>query len=173
MPTDPQELIALLQLKPHPEGGHYAETFRADLSVASTAHAGPRAASTAIYFLLKQGEFSAFHSVRSDEVWHYYLGDPLELFLVDQEGVLTRFVLGNDFARGERPQAVAPRDVLQAARPHASGTHGFTLCGCTVAPGFDFTDFEMPAAAVLAARHPQHTALFQVLSRPRRDATPG
>src|SRR5687768_9976691 len=113
MPYDPELLIQSLGLKPHPEGGFYAETFRSSLSV--HAHGGARAASTAIYFLLRARDVSAFHRVRSDEIWHHYAGDPLELLLLDAGGALERLRLGSDFARGERPQGAAPAGVLQAA----------------------------------------------------------
>jgi predicted cupin superfamily sugar epimerase len=164
MRLDPDQLISHLQLKPHPEGGFYAETFRSTLPVDSAEHRGTRSASTAIYFLLRSQDVSAFHRVRSDEVWHHYLGDPLELYLIDDQGSLRVERLGADFARGQRPQALAPRNVLQAARV-TTERHGFTLCGCTVAPGFDFADFELPARSELSARFPAHRALFSELAR--------
>jgi predicted cupin superfamily sugar epimerase len=176
MSVDPDQLISHLQLKPHPEGGFYTETFRSPLSVEargpareqylqSPGHEAIRSASTAIYFLLRRQDVSAFHSVRSDEVWHHYLGDALELVLIDAHGALRIERLGREITLGERPQAVAPRNVLQAARVAAGGTHGFALCGCTVAPGFDFADFEMPGRDILSARYPQHRALFSELAR--------
>ena len=164
MRLDPDQLISHLQLKPHPEGGFYAETFRSTLPVDSAEHQACRSASTAIYFLLRSQDVSAFHRVRSDEVWHHYLGDPLELYLIDDQGRLHVERLGSDFARGERPQALAARNVLQAARV-AAGSHGFTLCGCTVAPGFDFADFELPSRAELSVRFPAHATLFSELAR--------
>lgn len=165
MSLDPDQLISHLQLKPHPEGGFYAETFRSTLSVNSSEHPASRSASTAIYFLLRRQDVSAFHRVRSDEVWHHYLGDTLELVLLDEAtGALRREQLGTDFARGERPQRVVPRNVLQAARVAQSGSHGFVLCGCTVAPGFEFSDFELPSRASLTARFPEHEAWFTSLA---------
>lgn len=161
---DAERLIETLGLRPHPEGGFYVETFRATLQVDSQAHPAPRSASTAIYFLLRRQDFSAFHRVRSDELWHHYAGDPLELYLIDADGSLRIERLGLALAQGERPQALAPRDVLQAAVV-AQGSHGFTLCGCTVAPGFDFADFELPPRAVLRAQYPAHAALFERLCR--------
>jgi uncharacterized protein len=165
MRLDPDQLISHLQLKPHPEGGFYAETFRSTLSVDSPEHGVTRSASTAIYFLLRRQDVSAFHQVRSDEVWHHYLGDALELLLIDAQGALRSERLGTNFAQGERPQALAPRNVLQAARVCADGPHGFVLCGCTVAPGFDFADFELPSRASLNARFPEHQALFATLAK--------
>lgn len=165
MRFDSDQLISHLQLKPHPEGGFYAETFRSTLSVDSAEHQAYRNASTAIYFLLRRQDVSAFHRVRSDEVWHHYLGDTLELFLLDANGALRTERLGTDFARGERPQALAERNVLQAARVAEGGTYGFVLVGCTVAPGFDFADFELPSRASLSALFPEHLELFSSLAK--------
>lgn len=126
-----EEIIARLGLQPHPEGGYYREMFRA----ADT----PRGASTAIYFLLKSGERSHWHRVDADEIWHHYAGAPLELSL-SADGHRTNNVrLGIDFEIGELPQAVVPRRVWQAAR---SLGH-WTLVGCTVAPAFEFSGFEL------------------------------
>lgn len=125
------EIIARLGLQPHPEGGHFRETFRA-------AGAG-RAASTAIFFLLKAGERSHWHRVDADEVWHHYAGAPLELSMSDDGRAIRHLRLGSDFDIGETPQIVVPRGVWQAAR---SLGH-WTLVGCTVAPGFDFAGFEL------------------------------
>ncbi len=130
------EVVNFLGLIPHPEGGFYRETFRAP------AAAGERGASTAIYYLLRGGETSAWHRVvDADEVWHHYAGGPLELTLWDgRERSAVR--LGADLAAGERPQAVVLAGVWQTARALA----GWTLVGCTVAPGFQFASFEMAPA---------------------------
>jgi predicted cupin superfamily sugar epimerase len=158
------DIIRLLALAPHPEGGFFRETFRADPLPFALPERGVRSASTAIYFLLRRGDFSAFHRVRSDEVWHHYLGAPLELHLLE----LTRHTLvtlGPRLERGERPQAVVPADVLQAARVAPDSEGDFTLVGCTVAPGFDFADFEMPSRAELVAQFPAERALIESLTR--------
>jgi predicted cupin superfamily sugar epimerase len=127
------EVVRLLGLQPHPEGGFYRETFRAP------APDGVRATSTAIYYLLREGDVSAWHRVvDADEVWHHYSGAPLELTLWDGRE-RTSLRLGSGLAAGERPQAVVPAGVWQAARPMG----GWVLVGCTVAPGFDFSGFEM------------------------------
>lgn len=154
-------IIEALGLSPHPEGGFFRETFRAPLAV--EAPQGPRSASTAIYYLLAAGTFSALHRVRSDEVWHHYDGDPLELHLISEAGVYEVTTLGRNIVRGERPQLVVPAGVWQAALP--LGTR-FALCGCTVAPGFDFADFEMPSRQDLANRLP---ALKSAIDRFTRD----
>ena len=126
------DIISLLKLEPHPEGGHFRETFR------DAAHKG-RAASTAIYYLLKAGETSHWHRVDASEVWHFYAGDPLELSLSADDVAIERQVLGTNLLQGERPQIVVPARVWQSAKPLGA----FTLVGCTVAPGFEFTGFEM------------------------------
>jgi uncharacterized protein len=148
-----------LGLAPHPEGGLYRETFRAS-AVVNRAE-GARAASTAIYFLLPAGNFSAIHRVRSDEVWHHYAGDALELHTIGSDGVHAVVRLGKELPR-ERPQHVVPAGTWQAAIPVGDR---YTLCGCTVAPGFDFADFEMPRRAELLQRFPQHAALIERLTR--------
>lgn len=164
-----EEVIPLLGLVPHPEGGFFRETFRAEELPIPLPGRGKRSASTAIYFLLRRGDFSAFHRVRSDEAWHHYLGASLELHLIDASAH-ERLVLGPRLELGERPQAVVPRGVLQAARlvasPPSSSEHDFALVGCTVAPGFDFADFEMPSRSALVAELPAHRAILEELSRP-------
>lgn len=166
-----EQVIHLLGLEPHPEGGHFAELFRAPLAVTSAVHDGVRAASTAIYFLLKTGELSALHRVRSDEVWHHYAGDALDLHAFSDAGHV-RYRLGNDLARGERPLAVIPAGVWQAARVEdvvcdAPGiSHGYALCGCTVAPGFDFIDFELPSREAMLAKLSAHAEWVRALTRP-------
>ena len=139
---DVADLIARLDLAPHPEGGFYRETFRSTTEVQTPR--GPRAASTAIWYLLDSGERSALHRVASEEVWHHYAGALVTLLLVDDAG--PREVRLGALAAGAVPQVVVPAGVWQAARCDPSGP---ALCGCTVAPGFDFADFEMATAADL------------------------
>ncbi len=127
------EVIALLELAPHPEGGHFRETFRDAVSVNGT-----RAASTAIYFLLREGEVSSWHRVDAAEAWHWYAGAPLVLAVADDAGRRT-LTLGADLADGQRPQAVVPAHAWQQARSLGA----WTLVGCTVAPGFEFAAFEL------------------------------
>jgi hypothetical protein len=158
-------IIRRLGLLPHPEGGHYVEVFRARLQVRSAVHDSVRRASTAIYFLLRAGEFSAWHRVRCDEAWHFYRGDPLELFTLDAEAGLRRAVLGPDLERGERPLFVVGAGLLQAARVTPGGRSGYALMGCTVAPGFEFDDFELPPRSELLERFPEHAAVLGELSR--------
>ena len=157
-----ETIITSLQLLPHPEGGFYRETFRADPLPFGLPGRGVRSASTAIYFLLAGADFSAFHRVSSDEVWHHYAGDALELHSLDAERGHTRVVLGSRLAEGERPQHVIAAGQYQAAR---LTTSGYALCGCTVAPGFEFADFEMPARAVLSEMFPAQRDLIAALTR--------
>jgi predicted cupin superfamily sugar epimerase len=127
------EIIRALDLKPHPEGGHYRETFR---------HAPPsggRGAMTAIYYLLQHGEVSAWHRVDAAEIWHFYAGAPLALSLSADGKQKQTVTLGSDIASGERPQALVPEGHWQSARTRGA----WTLVGCTVGPAFDFAGFEM------------------------------
>lgn len=157
------DLIAALGLLPHPEGGHYRETFRAPPLPFELPGRGPRATSTAIYFLLGEGDVSAFHRVQSDEVWHHYAGVPLELYLLGGTGSREQVIrLGPNVLAGEVPQAVVPAGVLQAARPSSPG---FSLCGCTVAPGFDFQDFEISNRDALLEAFPGSKDLILALTR--------
>jgi predicted cupin superfamily sugar epimerase len=129
------EIIALLDLTPHPEGGCYRETFRDPREVDG------RSVGTAIYYLLAEGERSHWHSVDAAELWHFYEGAPLELEIA-ADGMRRTVILGPDLATGQRPQAVVPSGAWQAART----TGAWTLVGCTVAPGFDFAGFETAPA---------------------------
>jgi hypothetical protein len=132
-PSTAAEIITRLELKPHPEGGHYRETFR-DPGV----DANGRARSTAIYFLLARGERSHWHRIDAAEVWHHYAGSALLLRIADHDGQRS-IRLGADFAAGEVPQAIVPALAWQAAESCGD----WTLVGCTVAPGFDFATFEL------------------------------
>jgi uncharacterized protein len=128
------EIMRLLDLKPHPEGGHFRETFHDPRMVA-----GSRAASTAAYYLLARGERSHWHKVDAVEVWHYHAGAPLKLEIaLDANGPVECLTVGADLAAGERPQAIVPTHAWQAAQTLGE----WTLVGCTVAPGFEFKTFE-------------------------------
>lgn len=159
------EWVKALGLMRHPEGGWYRETYRSAETLAR-AHlpgrfTGDRAFSTTIYYLLEAGDFSALHRIRQDEGWHFYDGWPLELHLLSPAGEHSRVLLGRDPERGLFPQAVAPAGWLFGA----ASTGEYSLLGCTVAPGFDFADFEMPARAQLLAAHPRHAELIGRLTR--------
>jgi uncharacterized protein len=129
----PDEIIGQLGLEPHPEGGHYAETWRG-----ADGHDG-RAEGTAIYYLLRAGERSHWHRVDATEIWMFHAGGPLNLDMVEGERPVERLVLGPDIAGGERPQQVVPAGAWQSATPLGS----WTLVSCTVTPGFTFDGFEL------------------------------
>jgi predicted cupin superfamily sugar epimerase len=134
-------LIARLNLIPHPEGGSYSEVYRSVSEVRPKDHRSDRDALTTIYFLLRAGQCSRWHRVLSDEVWHFYEGDPLELFWIDiDKDERTQALLGPVQSDGnQRPVQVVPAGCWQAARSAGS----YTFVGCTVGPGFDFTDFSL------------------------------
>lgn len=159
-------IVKFLALAPHPEGGYFRETYRAAATLAPGAlpagFAGPRAAATAIYYLLQAGQRSKLHRIKSDEVWHFYLGDPLVIVEIDPGGVLRETRLGIDFQAGSVPQHVVPAGSWFGAGP-AEGSR-FALVGCTVAPGFDFTDFELADPAALLAEFPRHAAWIRRLT---------
>jgi predicted cupin superfamily sugar epimerase len=161
-----RKIVERFALSPHPEGGYFREVFRSRLALEhighDRAHGARRCGGTLIYFLLAGRDFSAFHRVRAaDEIWHLYAGGPLELHTID--GVRHDVhVLTNDLEQGE-PTAVVPADCWQAARL-APGA-GWAFCGCTVAPGFEFADFDMPPADELLASFPAHARIIRALTR--------
>lgn len=156
---DSRELIERLKLEPHPEGGFFRETYRAGGKVTCEKEDTLRAASTAIYFLLCDGAHSAWHRIRSDEVWHFYAGDPLDVHVLDANGTLVTHRLGNALVH---PDAVF-QAVVEAGDWFAAvcrDERGAALVGCTVAPGFEFSEFELAAPGALEARYPQHRELI-------------
>jgi predicted cupin superfamily sugar epimerase len=159
--------IEHLGLTHHPEGGLFRETYRAAESIPDTAlparYGGPRVASTAIYFLLRDGEVSALHRIKSDELWHFYTGGPLVVSVIDSDGARHDLTLGPDPDAGELLQATVPAGAWfgAAVRP---GT-AYALVGCTVAPGFEFADFELADRGALLRRYPQHATLIEHLTR--------
>ena len=155
-----EDLIELLDLQPHPEGGHFRETYRSDQIIETPF--GRRATSTAILYLLTGGEFSAFHRVWGDEMFHFYAGDPAELVLLDEAGCRT-VPLGGDLGAGRQPQALVPGGTWQAVRLAGGGQ--WALMGCTVAPGFEFEDFELARRDELTATFPDAADLIEQLTR--------
>ena len=165
--SDAEYWIKKLGLEPHPEGGYYRRTYQADLVVAEEAlpagFTGARAVSTAIYFLLEGENFSAFHRLRSDEVWHFYAGDPLVVDVISPEGKHSSILLGRDLEAGQVLQAVVPAGCWFAS--HVADWKSWALVGCTVAPGFDFEDFEMGKREELVECYPQHREVIERLTR--------
>lgn len=167
--ADAQQWIRALELKPHPEGGWFREIYRAADTIPRSSlpvrFAGDRQFSTAIYFLLDRGECSALHRINQDELWHFYDGAPLTIHMIDAAGAYASVTLGRNVQAGETLVAVVPAGTLFGAT--VDDPEGYTLVGCTVAPGFEFADFEMPDRAELLARHPQHEQLINDLTKER------
>ncbi len=165
--------VKAFNMQPHPEGGYFAETYRSAELIPQSGlpdrFSGARPFSTAIYFLLESHHVSALHRIASDEVWHFYAGGPLEIFVISPTGELTIIRLGNNPERGEVFQAVVPAGYWFGSKPAvdsaASGVD-FSLVGCTVAPGFDFADFEMAKRESLLVMFPQHKEVIEKLSEP-------
>jgi len=159
--------VEKLRLEPHPEGGYFRQTYKADLMVAREAlpagFGGVRAASTAIYFLLEGTNFSAFHRLRSDEVWHFYAGSPLMVEVIEPEGTGSSILLGDDPEAGQVFQSVVRAGCWFAS--HVADWTSWALVGCTVAPGFEFEDFEMARRDELVKEYPQHRELIERLTR--------
>jgi len=158
--------IEELQLQPHVEGGYFRETYRAEEGIRKE-HLPPRYGSnrpfsTAIYFLLKSGEVSKFHRLRSDEIWHHYDGSPLILHVIDLEGLLQRLSLGPSADRGERFQAVVRAGWWLGAE--VADPDSYCLAGCTVAPGFDFKDFELGRREELLTAYPAYREIILKLT---------
>jgi uncharacterized protein len=164
---DAQYWIDHLQLIPHPEGGYYRATYKSDLTLAkgalpATFH-GDRSASTAIYFLIDGSNFSAFHRIASDEVWHFYTGSTLIVHVIDPEGNYSELYLGDRSEAGEVFQAVVKAGCWFASRLKDEAS--FALVGCTVAPGFDFADFELAERSQLIRAYPAHQQFIENLTR--------
>lgn len=155
-------VIRALGLEPHPkEGGYFRETYRASESYRSPRHGGDRSVSTAIYYLLTPTTISALHKLASDEIFHFYAGDPVRMLQLGTFGG-REFVLGPDVLAGQHPQLLVPHGTWQGSLLEPGGT--FALLGCTVAPGFDYVDYEHGRRDDLTARHPAHAELIRKLT---------
>ena len=159
---EPKDYINELDLLPHPEGGFYKETYRSGDQVELPVFEGRRNVSTAIYYLLEYGHFSAFHRIKSDEMWHFYDGSGLTVYVIFPDGILKSIKLGRNIKDGESLQAVVPAGCWFGSR--VEQPDGFALVGCTVAPGFDFQDFEMADREELTTLYPQHKTLIRQLT---------
>ncbi len=161
--------IHQLKLTEHPEGGYFGEVYKSSESIAASAlpqrFKGSRSLSTSIYFLVKNDRFSAFHRLQADEVWHFYTGSPLTIYMIMPDGRLRRHYLGPDFEHGQNFQAVVTAGCWFGAATEAKQAGSYTLVGCTVAPGFDFADFELGNPQVLLSQYPQHREIIRALSR--------
>ena len=161
------DYITHLHLQPHPEGGYYKETYRSAESITQQAlpkrFGGERNFSTAIYYLLEEGDHSLFHKIKSDECWHFYAGSTLLIHMIDNGGNYYCIKLGPGISDAETFQFVVPAGAWFSAEP-APGS-SFCLAGCTVAPGFDFADFEIADKSSLLKKFSQHIAIINRLSK--------
>ena len=161
------QLIEQYSLEPHPEGGWYKQTYKSTEQIAAEALPGRfgagRVFSTAIYFLLEKGNFSAFHRIKSDECWHFYAGDALIVYIIEQNGEVRTISLGNNLKKGQTFQYVVPAGCWFASRPAPGSRYCFV--GCTVSPGFEFEDFELANADELVKMYPQHKGIIKELCR--------
>lgn len=159
--------IDALGLQAHPEGGFYKETYRSghvmDVHWVGDGAPVPRSVSTGIYFLLEQGNFSAFHQIKSDEMWHFYAGQALEVLELTPDGTLRCTRMGPEVWQGDVYQHVVAANTWFASRVADGGE--FSLVGCTVAPGFDFADFCLADRETLLALYPQHHSVITALTR--------
>ncbi len=158
------EILNCFPLISHPEGGAYLETYKSSDSATFMGFKGERSLATGIYFLLKEGEFSSLHRILSDEMWHFYGGGPLEILEITPTGGVHSTTLGTRLYQGEKVQYVVKAGNWFGARPFPKSE--FSFVGCTVAPGFDFRDFELGRAEELILQFPQHEGLIHSLTRP-------
>lgn len=160
-------LVKALDLIPHPEGGFYKETYRSPVKLTqqclSPDFSGERNIATGIYFLIEKGNFSALHKIKSDETWHFYAGDALEVTEIDESANLKITAIGPDILKGQAFQYTVKANTWFGSRVSAAGN--FSLVGCTVYPGFDFNDFEMAERSVLVKQFPQHKSIITELTR--------
>ncbi|NOX18686.1 MAG: cupin domain-containing protein [Chlorobi bacterium] len=162
-----------LGLTPHPEGGFYKEVYRSDETIKPDAlperYGGERNFSTSIYYLLNENDFSAFHRLKSDEIWHFYYGNPLILYIfyppsIDGK-IFEQKLLGAEIENGTEPQILIPRGSIFAACVSGEDKNGYSLIGCTVAPGFDFADFEICKRKRMIEIYPEYKGLIKSLTR--------
>lgn len=154
-------IVNHLQLQPHPEGGFYKETYRCESQTQQIHSNANRSACTAIYFMLTEGNFSAFHRIKSDEIWHFYSGSPIHLHTLSPEGHYQEIIIGADLSQNQHPQYIVPANYWFASEVKSN----YALCGCTVSPGFDFADFEMANRKSLSQQYTAHQNIIQRLTR--------
>jgi len=164
-----EHIIKILKLEKHPEGGYFRETYRSDEHIPLISlpdrFKKEHSFSTAIYFMLKRGEFSALHKIRSDEIWHFYSGASITVHIIDREGNYTTETIGTDLENGEMPQCVVPAGSIFGATIPEISDFDYSLVGCTVAPGFDFEDFHLFSREDLLKLFPQHSEIISKLTR--------
>ena len=162
-----KEIVAKLDLAPHPEGGYYKETYRSEAFVQKDSleavYSGKRNYSTCIYFVITSESFSAWHKIHQEEIWHFYLGSSITIHLISPEGEYSAITLGNDIAKGEVPQYVVKGEWWFAVTVNKQNSYALT--GCTVAPGFDFDDFILPTRKELIHLFPHLEKEITTLTR--------
>ncbi|WP_299214156.1 cupin domain-containing protein [uncultured Aquimarina sp.] len=162
-----EQIVTMLNMTPHPEGGFYKETYRSDgvipKAVLKDQFSGDRNYCTGIYFLLTSENFSAFHRIKQDEMWHFYGGNSLYVHVITPEGVYTRYAVGMNLDQGESPQLVVPAGCWFASS--VKDAEGYSFVGCTVSPGFDFADFELAGRDVLVNQYPDHSEIITQYTR--------
>ncbi|KXX67271.1 cupin domain-containing protein [Flammeovirga sp. SJP92] len=159
------DIIEFLGMTPHPEGGYFYETYRSHKSIEVNADGVERNASTAIYYLMGKNEFSTFHKLKYTEIWHHYDGARVKIVEITPNGELIETIVGKNFLEGEVPQYVIKGGNWFAARALVENEDDFVLVGCTVAPGFEFEDFEIANIDVLVEEFPDHTEIIQSFKR--------
>jgi predicted cupin superfamily sugar epimerase len=161
-----ETIVAKLDLKPHPEGGYFKETYRSSGVINSVSldarYNGERNYSTCIYFLLTSDNFSAFHRIKQDEIWHFYDGSPIRLHMITEAGVHTEHIIGKNISHGELPQFVVPGGCWFASE--VLNKNSYSLTGCTVSPGFSFEDFELKFRKELTALFPHLESIIERLT---------
>lgn len=164
--NDVAKIIEKLRLIPHPEGGYYNETYRStgliDEKNLGNEYSGERSYSTCIYFLLTSDSFSAFHRIHQDEIWHFYSGSPIKIHMISEEGEYSNVVVGNDFDKGFLPQFVVKGGCWFASEVTVEDS--YSLVGCTVSPGFDFTDFDLANRTDLIEKYHEHHEVISKLT---------
>ena len=167
MTEEISKIVKKLSLIPHPEGGFYRETYRSKelipKNTLNNTFSGDRNYCTSIYFLLTSDNFSAFHRIKQDEVWHFYAGSPLHIHVIDTNGKYIRYTIGSDIENGKEPQLTVPGGCWFASS--VKEKNSFSFVGCTVAPGFDFDDFELADRDKLINDYPEHHKIITQLTR--------
>lgn len=163
---DYKNIVEKLNMLPHPEGGFYKEEYRSKGIIPNTSLTqfdGDRNYCTSIYFLLTSDNFSGFHRIKQDEIWHFYSGSPLAVHVIDLDGNYTKHLIGMDIENGYFPQLTVPANCWFASS--VENKNSFSFVGCTVAPGFDFKDFELAKRNELTNTYPKHQEIIKTLTR--------
>jgi len=165
--TTAEDIVRLLNLQPHPEGGFYRETYRCEEIIPNESlpdrYAGHRVYSTCIYYLLGSDDFSLMHRIKSDECFHFYMGDPVDMLLLHPNGTGECLTLGSNLEQGMHSQVIVKKGVWQGLKLKEGGS--FALMGTTVAPGFDFADFETGDGKTLESQYPLYASQIKQLTR--------